>query len=126
MAAEDRWETRANDMLNEYGVAAGYDRPDVVVFDRRTDRVIAIGEAKYFETDDWAERLRDAVPQIVRYARGYEQQQDVDLLLSRSLIALWQGGGEAVAVHASAPLVTHFDEMCSELGQWSKRALADA
>src|SRR5262249_47235677 len=65
-------EVRVQQILDSYGVGQGEDRPDVVVTERANGNVIAICEAKYFQEDaDWRAAFRDAVAQIVRYARGY-------------------------------------------------------
>jgi hypothetical protein len=61
----ERWEVRAVEILSDYGVSSGYDRPDVVLYEIESGRTLAVGEAKYFEGDDWTDRLRDAVGQVV-------------------------------------------------------------
>jgi len=38
----DRWEQRAVDILAAYGVSAGYDRPDVIVFEKSSGDVLAL------------------------------------------------------------------------------------
>lgn len=117
------WERRAREILQGYDAPLGYERPDVVVFDRRTDRVVAIGEAKYFDSDDWKDRLRDAVSQIIGYARGYEQQQDVNELLGRSVIALWRHGS-ALKPQSNSPCVVGFDGLRHGLEKWAEYAIA--
>ena len=118
----DGWEKTTEDIIVGYGISPGYDRPDVVVFNRKTNEVLAVGEAKYFESDSWKDRLRDAVGQVVMYSRGYEQTQDVKELIGRSLIALWSA--EPVVASEGSPCVVTFDQMTSGLETWAARAIA--
>jgi hypothetical protein len=123
--ALDPWEKREVDILLAFGVSPGYDRPDVVLVDRDLDRTIAVGEAKYFEGDDWRDRLRDAVGQIVTYARGYESKQgDVEDIIARSVIALWNISNQAPAATTRTPFVVAFDDFESGLADWAERALS--
>lgn len=120
----ERWEVRAVQILSDYGVASGYDRPDVVLYEISSGRTIAIGEAKYFESDDWTDRLRDAVGQVVTYSRGYESSQgDVDAIIARSIIALWSVNDQGPTATARAPFVATFADFRSGLGAWADRAL---
>jgi hypothetical protein len=120
----DKWEQRWVDMLDAYGVKPGLDRPDVVVFEKVSRRVLALGEAKYFQNDDWRDRLRDAANQIVDYARGYEQTQDVEALIRRSVIALWSTSGAGPTLHATAPFVATFSSLSSGISSWASTALS--
>jgi hypothetical protein len=115
------------EIIREYGLSPGYDRPDIVMYDRRTNGVVSVGEAKYFDNDDWRDRLRDAVSQIVTYARGYENEQDVDQILGRSIIALWSAGDRTPEpLTTLSPWVTTFSEMGAGLGTWAVRAVPAA
>lgn len=117
------WEAREVEIIREYGLSPGYDRPDVVMYHRQTNVVVCIGEAKYFENDDWRDRLRDAVSQIVTYARAYESTQDVNQILGRSVIALWSADSVPAPIAALSPWVTTFNEMSTGLKEWADRAL---
>ena len=119
----ERWETHVVDILKVYGVRAGYDRPDVVVYEKATGDVIALGEAKYFEGDDWRDRLRDATSQIVDYARGYEATQDVEALIARSTIALWDIGSNQVRSGTGVPFITTFSSCDVDLRAWAAAAV---
>jgi hypothetical protein len=121
--ALDAWEQRIVEMLTAYGVSAGYYRPDVVVYNRTSGNVLAIGEAKYFASDNWRDRLRDAATQIVNYARGYESSQDVEALIRRSVIALWETAGGPTP-HATAPFVATFASLSSGISSWASTALS--
>lgn len=121
----DKWEQRWVDMLDAYGVKPGLDRPDVVVYEKASRRVLALGEAKYFQSDDWRDRLRDAANQIVNYARGYEQTQDVEKLIHRSVIALWSTSGAGPKYNATAPFVATFSTPETEMTSWASRAIDD-
>jgi hypothetical protein len=123
----ERWEHLVNDILSSYGVSPGSDRPDVILYERENGNVLAVGEAKFFENDDWKDRLRDATSQVVAYARGYETTQDVQSLVSRSVIALWDtpnnqppwGGGRA-------PAIVTFRALEAGLEIWAKRVVDPA
>jgi hypothetical protein len=118
----ERWEERVVEILSDYGVSAGYDRPDVVLYEIESGRTLAVGEAKYFEGDDWTDRLRDAVGQVVTYARGYEAfQADADAIIARSVIALWSIDGQAPSGSPRAPFVATFDDLRAGLGGWAER-----
>lgn len=75
-------------ILNALGMSAGWDRPDVVVINDRTQRVVAIAEVKYFtsEGNDGRGAIRAAIEQVVRYVRGYRDEYDWDELLDHSLV----------------------------------------
>jgi hypothetical protein len=81
----------AQEVLDEFGLFGSGDRPDFVLVDRLTDRVVAIVEAKYLSGDDASDRIRSAVGQLVRYARGYRPIGDVRSLLGQSVISVSQG-----------------------------------
>ena len=116
----DGWELLTNDIICEYGISPGYDRPDVVVYDVRSNEVLAVGEAKYFESDSWRERLRDAVVQVVMYARGYGHVQDVHGLIGRSIIALWSAG-EVPNAKSDVPTVATYTRIVEGLAAWGDR-----
>ena len=67
------------------------DRPDLVVTDRLRNEVAAIIEVKYLTGEDGSDRVRSAVRQLVRYARGYTLLEHSAPLLGRSVVALSQG-----------------------------------
>jgi hypothetical protein len=123
--ALEKWEIREVEILAEYGMPAGYERPDVVMFDSITDDVVSIGEAKYFEDGDFRDRLREAVAQLTLYARGYETKQNADDILGRSIVAIWSAGDNPTPrpVTAKAPTVATFRDLQAGLGQWASRAL---
>ena len=118
----ERWEERVDEILGNYGLSAGYDRPDVVLYEIESGRTLAVGEAKYFENDDWTDRLRDAVGQVVNYARGYEASQgDADAIIARSVVALWSVEGRTPTASPRTPFVTTFDDLRMGLGDWAER-----
>jgi hypothetical protein len=120
----EQWELRAEEILSNYGVSAGYDRPDVVLYEVATGRTLAVGEAKFFENDDWTDRLRDAVGQVVTYSRGYEASQgDTDAIIGRSIIALWTTDGQAPTATLRDPFVATFADFRSGLVAWADRVL---
>lgn len=84
-------EKLARTILHTYGLSAASDRPDLVVVDRVAGQVLAIVEVKYLTGEDASDRIRTAVHQIVRYARGYSQIESIGPLLGRSLVVVSQG-----------------------------------
>ena len=77
-------------LLDHYGIAGGANRPDLVVRTRSSNHVVSIAEVKYFEGEknDGTDALRAAAHQLVRYARGYRDFEQLDGLLDHSIIAL--------------------------------------
>jgi len=120
----ERWEIRTAEILSDYGLLSGSDRPDIVLYEIASGRAMAIGEAKYFEGDDWTDRLRDAVGQVVTYSRGYEKSQgDTEAIIGRSIIGLWTAGGQAPTATERTPFVATFADFRSGLRGWAERVL---
>ena len=118
------WEKRVAKVLADYGLSPGYDRPDVVMYEIESGRTIAVGEAKYFEGEDWSDRLRDAVGQVVTYARGHEASQgDADSIINHSIIALWSADGQAPKATLRTPFVATFADLRLGLDAWAERAV---
>jgi hypothetical protein len=84
-------EARERSILAAYGISEGADRPDLVIIDHARNAVTAIIEVKYLTGEDATDRLKSAVGQIVRYARGYAQSDDLDRLIDNSLAVMSQG-----------------------------------
>ncbi len=82
-------------VLDAYGFRASLDRPDIVVLDDESGKAVAVLEAKFFVSGNAADAFRDAVWQVVRYARGYCGLAAVGDLLGRSVVALADLGGLA-------------------------------
>lgn len=78
-------------LWKSYGLSAASDRPDLVVKDRNTGEVVSIIEVKYLTGESAADRVRSAAEQLVRYARGYDDLDNIGPLLGRSLIVVSQG-----------------------------------
>lgn len=115
-------------ILAAYGIAAGGDRPDIVLV-REDGAVVAVAEAKYFtnEMESWRNAFRSAAVQVVRYGRGYASGVALDALLSRSIIALWHYPTEErpELLPADQPVVIDFTDLIQEnLQAWSDRAAA--
>ena len=68
-------------MLAAYDMAAGSDRPDLVVVDDEAGRTAAIVEVKYLAGDTANARFREAAGQIVRYGRGFGAEADLPALI---------------------------------------------
>jgi hypothetical protein len=121
-------EAIVDSILAAYGIAAGSDRPDIVLV-RDDGAVIAVAEAKYFtnEMESWRSAFRSAAVQIVRYGRGYASGAALSDLLSRSIIALWHYPVEERPElrPADQPVVLDFTDLIEEnLQAWSDRAAA--
>ncbi len=75
-------------VLAAYGLAIGSDRPDFVVVDTAADRVVAIIEVKFVAGDSVEGRFKEAVEQLVRYARGYGESGTIGPIGNASLVAI--------------------------------------
>jgi len=81
-------EERLERVLAAYGMKLSSDRPDLVIVDREARRARGIVEVKYLTGDTANARFREAAGQVVRYARGYAPESDIDDLVRASLIAI--------------------------------------
>lgn len=104
-------EVKVNNALAAYGMGQSTDRPDLVVVDEKVGCVLAIVEVKYLEGDTANERFRDAMSQIIRYARGYGSTGEIDGIIRRSLIAVSREAPELFNTSAPAPMATDFPTM---------------
>lgn len=115
-------------ILNTYGFRASSDRPDVVVLDDESGRAVAVLEAKFFASGDGADAFRDAVSQIVRYARGYSGPGSLDGLLGTSVVALVDMGALAPLPAPHPPDVPWLVDLAGltqrGLGDWAARCVA--
>lgn len=104
-------EIKIDAALAAYGKGHSIDRPDLVVVDEQAGHVLAIVEVKYLEGDTANARFREAMGQIVRYARGYGSASQIDGVIRRSLIAVSRDAPELLDMSAPAPMVTDFPAM---------------
>jgi hypothetical protein len=112
----------ARDILAAHGLQEASDRPDLVIVDMRERIVLSIIEVKYLTGEDASDRIRSAVHQLVRYARGYRPAGSLGPLLERSLIAVSQGLSDppAAALPDGVPTVVDFEGLTqSTLGAWA-------
>jgi hypothetical protein len=119
-------EAIVSDVLQSYGVKAGWDRPDVVICDRVRSRVVAVAEAKYsINSSSWSEMFRDAVSQLVRYTRNYRDFVPQEELLRRSVVAVSNLPADIVDIRPStSPLAFNITDLISNnLGAWTERAI---
>lgn len=111
-----------HDVLRAYGLSIGADRPDLVVVDQETGEVAAVIEVKYLAGDTANARFREAVDQVVRYARGYAEIGQTGPLIRRSLVALSQGAPALIDADAEAPASVDFEGIRrTELSAWAQR-----
>lgn len=75
-------------ILTAFNLSIGNDRPDLIVLDQMAEQVVAIVEVKYVAGDTSSGRFREAVDQVVRYARGYAPLGATGPILARSLVAI--------------------------------------
>ncbi|WP_439613288.1 hypothetical protein [Reyranella sp.] len=115
----------SREIIKAYGLSIGADRPDLVVVDRDLSVVISIIEVKYLAGDTANARFREAVDQVVRYARGYVSPGQTGPLIGRSLVALSHGAPSLVDKQVIVPASIDFEGvMRGELVPWANRILA--
>ena len=81
-------ESMVQAILGAYGVGTGSDRPDLIVVDRERKKVAGVVEVKFLAGDTATVRFKEAVDQIVRYSRGYDEGGELKKLIGRSLVVL--------------------------------------
>lgn len=82
-------EERLEQALAVYGIGLSADRPDLVLIDDDAGMVMSVIEVKYLLGDTGPVRFREAVGQVVRYARNYAgEDKEINQLIGRSLVAL--------------------------------------
>jgi hypothetical protein len=101
-------EERLEMVLSAYGMALSADRPDLVIADRLAGWAVGIVEVKYLAGDTASARFREAAGQIVRYARGYRPEAEIDGLVRASLIGLSREAPALLDEAAAAPRVVDF------------------
>lgn len=102
--------------LRDYGIAAGTERPDLVVVDRDANSVVAVVEVKYIAGDTVTGRFREAVDQVVRYGRCYAAPGATGPLLERSLVALSHNAPVRMAHASPAPFCVDFNTIIQPRG----------
>ena len=116
-------------LLADYGLGKPQDRPDIIIR-RGLNKVVAIGEAKSFGREEaWSQRLRSALAQIVRYARGYRAAGQLESIISQSCVALsyYPTTERVVPTPAQGPVVVDSaDLIAGRVDEWLERILADA
>lgn len=121
--SEARWQTA----LAAYDVNAGAERPDLLIVDEDAKRLMAVVEVKYLAGsagDTVTTRFREAMAQVVRYARGYETGRALDDLIRRSLVALSTDAPALLDTSAVAPMAVDFPAMQKRaLSAWVKARL---
>lgn len=124
-AISDKSEKMLEQILCAYDMTIGADRPDLVVLDEETRKVVGIIEVKYLESEDnVGNRFRQAASQIVRYARLYSPDDQVEDLISRSLIALNIGTRSLGDESAAVPRFVNFHDIQNErLNEWVDKHL---
>lgn len=101
-------EERLGKVLSAYGMQLAADRPDLLIADRQAKRAVGIVEVKYLAGDTASARFREAAGQIVRYARGYRPDAEVDGLIGVSLIALSREAPALLDEDAPVPRAVDF------------------
>lgn len=109
-------------ILTAFNLSIGNDRPDLIVLDQMAEQVVAIVEVKYVAGDTSSGRFREAVDQVVRYARGYAPLGETGPILARSLVAISRDA--PVIADLSADVLGSIDFagiMRNELFAWAAR-----
>ena len=115
---------RLRTALAAYGMRLGGDRPDLLIVDDLTNRVIALVEVKYVTGDTTITRFREAMSQIVRYARGYANTNSIDCLIQRSLIVTNVNAPRRVDSTKTSPTSTDFPAIVNgSLNDWVRDRL---
>jgi hypothetical protein len=120
-------EVVVNEILGSYRIKAGWDRPDVVICERERKIVVAVAEAKYStSTFSWADAFRDAVTQIVRYSRLYQNCVPQDELLRRSIVAVSNLPAEISSIKpGNSPLAVSMSDLVNgNLEAWTERVIS--
>jgi hypothetical protein len=117
-------EQKVAEALAAYGKDSSSERPDLILVDEDKDKVMAVIEVKHQGSDTADTRFREAMGQIVRYARGYASGSDMNDLIRRSLIAVNTGVPELRDAAAPAPWAVDFASMRSGgLDEWVRQRL---
>jgi hypothetical protein len=115
-------EQKTRDVLAAFGLSIGADRPDFVVVDSEAGAVVSVIEVKYIAGDTTLGRFREAVGQIVRYARGYAPVGQTGGIIAQSLVALSREAPKKIDAAATVPGSVDFDGIRSnELDAWAQR-----
>lgn len=118
-------ELMMRDVLKAYGLSSGTERPDLIIVDQEQGAVAAVIEVKYLAGDTANARFREAVDQVVRYARGYAALGQTGPLIGRSLVALSHGAPVLIDADAGAPASVDFAGITrAELSSWAQRLVA--
>lgn len=115
-------EVVTREILAAFNLSIGADRPDLVVVDHDAGQVVSIVEVKYVAGDTASGRFREAVEQVVRYARGYAPPGATGPILSRSLVAISRDAPSLADLSADVLGSVDFAGiMRSELSAWADR-----
>jgi hypothetical protein len=109
----------------------GWDLPDLVIVDTKSAQVVSVVEVKYFEgrANDGKGPIRNAVEQVVRYARGYRPENAWDSLLAHCLIIPFYSFLSALLhVQPGVPCVLDYTALRNDLliDEWALGLLADS
>lgn len=118
-------EERSRDALAAYDLAAGTERPDLVVVNRELGAVVSVIEVKYIAGDTVTGRFREAVDQVVRYTRAYAPHAELDALVSNCVVTLSRDAPAIVHDNGRAPLAIDFNGIKQNgLDAWAARLVA--
>lgn len=117
-------EERLERLLGAYGMKLSTDRPDLVIVDQDAKKARGIIEVKYLAGDTANARFREAAGQVVRYARGYVPEPEIDDLVRASLIALSNDPPALLDEYAAAPRAVDFAGLTDgRLNAWVRERL---
>lgn len=115
-------EVVTREILAAFNLSIGSDRPDLVIVDQDAQQVVSIIEVKYVAGDTSSGRFREAVDQVVRYARGYAPTGATGPILARSLVAISRDAPALADLTAEVPGSVDFDGIRrNELAAWASR-----
>lgn len=115
----------AQQILSAYGLTIGSDRPDFIIVDTANDRVAAIIEVKFVAGDSVEGRFKEAIQQIVRYARGYGEAGELGRIGRSSLVAISHTAPQLLAAPVETIQSVDFDGLRRlELASWADRLVS--
>lgn len=114
-------------VLTAYGIAIGSDRPDFIIVDAANDRVAAIIEVKFVSGDSVESRFKEAIQQVVRYARGYGEAGALERIGRSSLVAISHNAPQPDAAAPDTIQSVDFEGLKRlELASWADRLASQA
>lgn len=112
-------EVRVLHIASAYGLTESSDRPDLIITNQVTGKVLGIVEVKFHSGENPLSRFREAIHQLVRYSRGYDS--DLTGIIERSFVAMNTEVPRLEKGAVGAPAAFSFDDILNKhLSVWIK------